>query len=101
MVCPVHPLPLVADIIQSILATSTCFAKLDATHGYFQLPLDDEASRLTPFILPSGRYHYLRAPMRLSSSLNEWCRHSDGVVEGFPWCKKIVDNILIWAATPA
>ena len=68
-------------------------------HGYFQIPLDEEASRLTTFILPSGRFRYLRAPMGLSSSSDEWCRHSDRVVEGFPWCKKIVDDILIWAST--
>ena len=54
-------------------------------------------SQLTTFLLPSGRYRYLRAPMGLSSSSDEWCRHSDRVVEGFPWCKKIVDDILIWA----
>ena len=38
---PVHPFPSVADIVQSIPATSTCFAKLDATHGYFQIPLSN------------------------------------------------------------
>ena len=38
--------------------------------------------------------------MGLSSSSDEWCRHSDRVVEGFPWCRKIVDDILIWASTP-
>ena len=65
-------------------------------HGYFQIPLEEEASKLTTFILPSGRYRYLRAPMGLSSSSDEWCRHSDRVVEGFPWCRKIVDDILIW-----
>ena len=68
VVRPVHPFPSVADIIQSIPASAACFAKLDATHGYFQIPLDEEASRLTTFILPSGRFRYLRAPMGLSSS---------------------------------
>ena len=29
--------------------------------------------------------------MGLSSSSDKWCRHSDRVVEGFPWCRKIVD----------
>ena len=38
--------------------------------------------------------------MGLSSSSDEWCRHSDRVVEGFPWCKKIVDDILIWEPNP-
>ena len=101
VVCPVHPFPSVSDILQSIPASAACFAKLDATHGYFQIPLDEEASKLTTFILPSGRYRYLRAPMGLSSSLDEWCRHSNRVIEGFPWCRKIVDNILVWAATPS
>ena len=99
VVRPVHPFPSVADIVQSIPASSTCFAKLDATHGYFQLPLDEEVSRLTTFLLPSGHYRYSRAPMGLFSSSDEWCRHSNRVVEGFPWCRKIVDDILIWAST--
>ena len=38
--------------------------------------------------------------MGLSSSSDEWCHHSDRIVEGFSWCKKIVDNILIWVAIP-
>ena len=97
---PVYPLPSVSDIIQSIPASAACFAKLDAMHGYFQILLDEEASKLT-FILPSGGFRYLRAPMGPSSSLDEWCRHSDHVLEGFPWCRKIVDDILIWASTPS
>ena len=101
VVPPVHPFPSVSDIIQSIPASAACFAKLDATHGYFQIPLDEEASRLTTFILPSGRFRYLWAPMGLSSSSDKWCRHSDRVVEGFSWCRKIVDDILIWASTPS
>ena len=80
VVRPVHPFPLLSDIIQSVPSLAAYFAKLDATHGYFQLPLDKDASRLTTFILPSGRYRFLRAPMRLSSSSDEWCRHSDRVV---------------------
>ena len=100
VVHPVHPFPSVPDIIQSIPASAACFAKLDPTHGYFQLPLDEEPSKLTTFILSSGHYRYLGALMGLSSSSDEWCRHSDRVVEGFPWCRKIVDDIFVWASTP-
>ena len=39
--------------------------------------------------------------MGLSSSSGEWCRHSDCVLEGFPWCRKIMDDILIWVTTPS
>ena len=96
---PVHPFPSVMDILKAIPASATCYAKCDATHGYFQVALDEESSKLTTFLLPSGRYRYLRAPMGLSSSSDEWCRHSDRAVEGLPWSRKIVDDILIWASS--
>lgn len=63
----------------------------------FKLALSKEALALATFLLPLGRYRYLRAPMGLSSSSDEWCCHSDCVIKGLPWTKKIVDDILIWA----
>ena len=48
------------------------------------------------FILPSGRYRYLRIPQGLNASSDEWCHRSDTMVEGFLWSRKIVDDILIW-----
>ena len=70
---------------------------MDAVHGYFQLALDDRSSKITTFLLPSGRFRYLRAQMGLSSSPVEWCRHSDRALEGLSFAKKIVDDILVWA----
>ena len=83
--------------MQSIPEDAKFFAKLDAVHGYFQLALDEESSYLTTLLIPSGRYRYLRAPMGLSSSSDEWGRYSDYVIEGREFAKKIVDDILIWA----
>ena len=94
---PVHPFPSVKDIVQSIPAGTKYFAKMDAVHGYFQLALDEKSSKLTTFLLPSGRYRYLRAPMGLSCSSDEWCRHSDRAIEGLHFARKIVDDILVWA----
>ena len=79
--------------MQSIPESAKFFAKLDAVHGYFQLALDEESSFLTTFLIPTGRYRYLRAPMGLSSSSDKWCCYSDFVIEA----KKFVDDILIWA----
>ena len=92
-----HPFPSATEIMQSIPEDAKFFAKLDAVHGYFQLALDEESSYLTTFLIPSGRYHYFRAPMGLSSSSGEWCGYSDYVIEGCEFAKKIVDDILIWA----
>ena len=36
--------------------------------------------------------------MGLSSSSDEWCRHSDRALEGLAFAKKIVDDILVWAS---
>ena len=64
---PVHPFPSVGEIVQSVPSTAKYFAKLDAVHGYFQLALDEESSKLTTFLLPSGRYRYLRACLLYTS----------------------------------
>jgi len=96
---PVHPFPSAKEIIQCIPASAKVFAKLDAVHGYFQLALDRKSSFLTTFLLPSGRYRYLRAPMGLSASSDEWCSSSDVIITGLPWAKKIVDDTIIWADT--
>ena len=94
---PVHPFPSSADIMQAISPDAYIFAKLEAVHGYFKLALDEVSSDLTTFLLPSGWFRYKRAPMGLSASSEEWCQKSDYVVYGLPFCKKIFDDIRIWA----
>ena len=95
---PVHPFPSAREILQNIQADSKVFLKIDAVHGYFQLPLDVESSYLTTFLLPGkGRYRYLRGPMGLSSTNDEWCRRSDAILEGSEGSMKIVDDVIIQA----
>ena len=53
---PVHTFPSTREILSGIDPDSKVFAKLDATQGYHQVPLDEDSSRLTPFLLPSGRF---------------------------------------------
>ncbi len=94
---PVHPFPSTQDILQGLLPDSKVFAKLDAIHGYFQVPLDEDSADLTTFLLPSGKYRYLKAPMGLKSSNDEFCRRTDPVVRGLSYASKLVDDILIQA----
>ena len=37
--------------------------------------------------------------MGLNASSDEWCCHSDIIIQGIPWARKIVDDTLIWAET--
>ena len=94
---PVHTFPSAQEIIAGIDPNSKVFAKLDATQGYHQVPLEEESSKLTTFLLPSGRFRFLRAPMGLSCSRDEFCRCSDKIIEGLRGVRKLVDNILIQA----
>jgi hypothetical protein len=96
---PIHPFPSSADILQGINPESKWFAKLDAVHGYFQIPLDEESSLLTTFLLPSGRYRYTRAPMGLNASGDEFCMRSDMAIQGLPGISKLVDDILVEGRT--
>ena len=51
---PVHPFPFVADIVRSIPAGTSFFAKMDAIHGYFQLALDEVFLQIDNFPVANG-----------------------------------------------
>ena len=93
---PTHPFPCPKDIVATIPADTKVFAVFDATHGYWQLELDEESKPLTTFITEFGRYRYCRAPMGLASSGDEFCARSDKALAGIEGVKKIVDDILIY-----
>ena len=93
-----HPFPSVNNIVQAIPSSASIFAKFDAVNGYFQIALDEESSKLTTFILPSGRYIYKRIPQGLNASSDEWCRRSDVVIEGLSLARKLVDDIIVWGS---
>jgi hypothetical protein len=96
---PIHPFPSAKDLMQRIAPDSKFFAKIDAVHGYFQVPLEEESTLLRMFLLPSGRFRYTAAPMGLSASSDEFCRRTDNAFQGLPWFLKIVDDGLIQAPT--
>ena len=96
---PEHPFPSALEIVRSIPATARIFLKMDCVAGYFQLALDKESQPLTVFMLPDGRYIYLRAPMGFGPSSDHWNNVSDQIIEGLPWARKIVDDVLLWSHT--
>ena len=94
---PTHPFPSSKEIMRRLKPDSTCFMALDCVHGYFQMALDEESSYLTTFLLPRGRFRYLRGPMGLNPTSDEWCRRSDAIIEGLDYAEKIVDDIFVQA----
>ena len=98
---PVHPFPSSQEIVSGLDPRSRYFCKMDAVQGYHQIPLDEDSSLLTTFILPWGRFRYRCAGMGLSASSDEWCRRSDRAIEGIPGVRKLVDDFLVEGETLA
>lgn len=96
---PVRPFSSPQDLIRQIRPDSRWFAKMDAVHGYFQVPLDSESSLLTAFLLPSGKYVYNVAPMGLNASSDEFNERSDRAVQHLEYLMKIVDDMMAQAPT--
>lgn len=94
---PIHPFYSAHDLMKQVRPESRWFAKLDAVHGYIQVPLDYESSLLTAFLLPSGKWRYTVAPMGLNSNSDEFNIRTDAAVEGLEWLMKIVDDMLVQA----
>ena len=85
------------EIIRNLPPGSSCFAKLDAVNGYYQLPLAKESRPYTTFILESGRYRYKRGPMGLCATGDAFCEATDRAFENQPGTQKIVDDGLTCA----
>ena len=96
---PVHPFPSCRDIIRGIKPDSNWFLKFDAVQGYFQIPLDEESSKLTTFLVERGRFRFTRAPMGLNPSSDYFCERSDLAFAAVTDLLKIVDDGLLQAPT--
>ena len=96
---PVHPFPSPRDIVKDIKPDSKWFLKLDASQGYYQIPLDEASRDFTTFLLPSGRYRFTRAPMGLCPSSDAFCNRTDNFLQPVPDVLKIVDDALLQAQT--
>ncbi len=63
---PHHPLKTVEQVIAD-MPQAKVFSILDAKCGFWQIPLDEESSKLTTFMTPFGRYKFLQMPYGIST----------------------------------
>ena len=79
------------DETTSQLAGAKYFTVLDATAGYWNVPLSKEASILTTFQTPFGRFCYLRMPFGICSAQEVFQKRMDRVFGELPGVHVIVD----------
>ena len=93
---PAHPFRTPSDAVSGIRPNNaTYFSTLDATSGYWQVELAKEDRPLTTFISPWGRYRFIRSPMGLASTGDEYCRRGDIAINGLQHVEKVVDDLLV------
>ena len=91
----VYPIPTLEDLT-SKLSGATLFSKLDASSGFFQLPLDPASSLLTTFITPFGRKAFTRLPMGVSLGPECFQRKMQEMLENLPGVLCYMDDIVCY-----
>ncbi len=95
------PMPLLHDM-QGSIGQAICFAKLDASKGYWQLGLDPESGNIMVIQAGSRLYKPLRAPQGATSSAQEFQSAMQNMVDDY-YGKKVlvwIDDFLFWANNP-
>ena len=95
-----YPIPRKDDIIAEMV-NATVFSKLDASHGFWQVKLDEHSSKLCTFNTPFGRYRFLRLPFGIKSAPEIFHRAMELVFEGLEGVRVYIDDVAIWGRSQA
>ena len=87
------------DDIAPKLAGSKFFTTLDASSGFYQVPLSQESSRVTTFITPFGRYAFNRVPMGISLGPEAFQQKMKETLAGLDGCEAIMDDTIVYGKT--
>ena len=90
-----YPMQTIEEIATR-LPEAKVFSTLDATNGYWQIPVDEKSSKLLTFNTPHGRFRFCHLPFGISSASEVFHRtmlQRFGDIEG---CEIIVDDIPVW-----
>ena len=92
------PLPTVEDTLTK-LRGSKIFSTLDLASGFWQIPLEEEASHLTTFITPFGRYRFLRLPFGITSAPEIFQSRLQLLLDDIPGTAVFIDDITVFSKT--
>ena len=89
-----HPLPKPDDLFTT-LSGGNIFSKIDLSHAYQQMPLDNPSKKLVTINTHCGLYHYNRIPFGVASAPALFQRAMDMILEGVPNVICCIDDILV------
>ena len=93
-----YQLPTVEEITAR-MPGARFFSMMDARSGYWQVPLDEESSKLTTFNTPFGRFRFTRMPFGIRSAQEVFHKRVHEIFEDIQGVKTDIDDILVWGRT--
>ncbi len=89
-----YPLPRVDELFTA-MSGGSYFTKLDLSHAYQQLVLDDDSQELVTINTHKGLYRFTRLPFGVSAAPSIFQRTMDSLLAGVPKAVAFLDDILI------
>lgn len=95
-----YPLPRAPELINQ-LTECRYFTKLDAAHGYWQIPIHPDETKYTAVITEAGLFEFLRMPFGLSNAPATYQRLMDKTLaKGLrQFCCVYLDDVLVFSRT--
>ena len=90
------------DTIQEIrhkLKDATRFSEIDLSHGYHQIPLDEDSRQISTFQSHEGLHRFKVLFFGASPASDLFHEEIKTAMNGVPGCVSIHDNILVWGST--
>ncbi|XP_037958998.1 uncharacterized protein K02A2.6-like [Teleopsis dalmanni] len=90
-----YQLPTIEEVLAE-LADAKVFTVLDAKHGFWQLELEKNSSKLTTFWTPFGKYRFNRLPFGLKPAMEIFQMKQNQIIAGLKGVVCIADDILVY-----
>ena len=93
-----YMLPTIDDLLHQLHGAQV-FSSLDASSGFWAVPLDPESQKLTTFITPYGRYCFRRLPFGITSAPEIFQRIMHDLLHDLPGVVLYMDDILVFGSS--